>query len=56
MVGAPHLSKPDLDNLIKSTQDALTNVIAQDSAIWSYADSHKVWSDVGYVKIILEKW
>ena len=45
--GAPHLTTPDLDNLVKGLLDALYD---NDSAIWDFRAT-KLWGEVGAIKI-----
>lgn len=48
-LGQPHQFKPDLDNLIKATKDAL---LKEDSTVWKYGEMKKIWSENG--KIVIE--
>ena len=48
MDSKPHVSRPDLDNLIKAFQDALAG---EDSYIHTYGKMHKMWGYDG--KIVL---
>jgi len=44
----PHTSKPDLDNLVKSTADCLSSIAwVDDRQIYSYADSGKWYAEKG---------
>ena len=45
--GEPHLTTPDLDNLVKSICDSL---YSNDSAIWDFRAT-KIWGEVGGIKI-----
>lgn len=47
MVGTPHKSRPDLDNLLKALNDCL---MVEDSGIW-HIEASKVWGEEG--KIII---
>lgn len=48
MLGAPHQSTPDIDNLTKSVLDALHE---NDAHIWHLGTIMKRWSDVGGISI-----
>jgi Holliday junction resolvase RusA-like endonuclease len=48
MIGKPHKSRPDLDNLIKAFKDSL---LVEDSHIWHYATMEKRWSDIGRIEV-----
>ena len=48
MVGQPHASRPDLDNLIKAIADA---VFDEDSHIWKFT-AEKRWSYEGAIQIL----
>lgn len=50
MNGKPHQQKPDLDNLLKSVQDAFNK---DDSHVWGIR-SRKFWSDKGMIVIDAE--
>lgn len=44
----PHLSKPDLDNLIKGTKDSLKGVLwNDDSQVYGYDDCYKWYCEKG---------
>ena len=45
--GNPHLSRPDIDNLIKAVLDAL---LEEDSHVWKLSAS-KIWSEDGFIII-----
>ncbi len=45
--GQPHLSKPDLDNLVKALLDA---VYEDDSCVWR-VDARKVWALSGSIEV-----
>lgn len=47
MDGAPHESKPDLDNLLKAVKDAL---LPDDAAVSSYGAISKEWGRVGCIR------
>lgn len=47
MNGAPHQQRPDLDNYIKATLDAVCN---EDSHIW-HLRAKKIWGDNGYIVV-----
>lgn len=47
MLGQPHQSRPDADNLIKALGDAL---YSDDSHLWHYAVT-KLWGEVGQIRI-----
>ena len=49
MNGAPHQSRPDLDNLLKSILDA---VYADDSVVWQIKELKKIWCQQGGIQII----
>jgi Holliday junction resolvase RusA-like endonuclease len=49
MCGTPHLTKPDLDNLIKAFKDALCD---NDSFVHTYGCMKKVWGYEGAVIIM----
>lgn len=44
--GKAHLSRPDLDNLIKAFKDALLD---EDSHVWKYGMMQKVWGYEGKI-------
>lgn len=46
--GMGHQYKPDLDNLLKAFQDALT---PDDCTIWHYAGLSKVWGEAGCILV-----
>jgi Holliday junction resolvase RusA-like endonuclease len=46
MNGAPHMQKPDLDNLIKAFKDALFD---DDSVVHTYGSMTKRWGDAGSI-------
>lgn len=46
--GQPHMSKPDLDNLIKALLDA---VYKEDSQIWKLGQTKKIWAYTGAIEI-----
>ena len=46
--GAPHKSRPDLDNLLKAIMDA---VLMEDSHIHTFKDCKKVWAYEGSIEI-----
>ena len=48
MIGKPHKQRPDLDNLIKSFQDALAK---EDSHIHEYGSMKKRWAEKGQIII-----
>ncbi|MEO5367476.1 MAG: RusA family crossover junction endodeoxyribonuclease [Magnetococcus sp. WYHC-3] len=50
MVGKPHQSEPDLDNLLKALSDAVWP--KHDQFLWSYSLLEKVWSKEGAIEII----
>lgn len=45
--GAPHTSKPDLDNLIKALLDACYE---DDAHIWRLS-AEKTWGEIGYIAV-----
>lgn len=47
MVGLPHASKPDLDNMIKSVCDAMLD---DDSCVWGI-HAIKIWGEQGQIII-----
>jgi Holliday junction resolvase RusA-like endonuclease len=47
-LGKPHQMKPDLDNLLKAFQDALTG---EDQAVWRYERAEKVWAWTGGIEV-----
>ena len=47
MLHEPHRQKPDLDNLIKSVQDAL---LQEDSGVWAII-AQKIWSSEPKIQI-----
>lgn len=47
MIGAPHQSKPDADNLMKAFKDCLLD---DDARIWDER-SVKLWSDSGRIEV-----
>jgi Holliday junction resolvase RusA-like endonuclease len=51
MRGQPHLSTPDLDNLIKAFKDALCE---NDSYVWCYNRMEKIWADHGRIIVVQE--
>ena len=50
MDGKPHQQRPDLDNLVKSFQDAM---LSEDSGVWNLK-AEKLWGYVGQI-IVREK-
>lgn len=48
LIGQPHQSRPDIDNLLKGFMDALLD---DDARIWSVRAS-KVWGDTGGIDIL----
>ena len=48
MVGQPHQTKPDLDNLIKAFKDALCE---DDSFVHTYEKITKVWGEEGCILV-----
>ncbi len=48
--GTPHLSRPDIDNLLKSVLDS---IYKEDSIVWKLAGLEKRWGVAG--KIIVER-
>ncbi len=48
MIGTPHLSKPDVDNLLKALLDAFH---VNDSHIWDVRAT-KVWARTGAIEIL----
>lgn len=49
LLGKPHQVKPDLDNLIKSINDALRKD-ENDSRIYGF-NAKKIWSERGFIRI-----
>lgn len=48
MVGAPHTSRPDVDNLVKALMDA---TLRDDSHIWML-NAEKVWGPEGRIELL----
>ena len=46
MDGKPHITRPDLDNLIKAFQDA---ILDEDSQVWRYGKMIKTWGEKGQI-------
>lgn len=46
MLGSPHRTKPDIDNLTKAVLDALCS---NDCTIWNLASLSKRWGEVGAI-------
>jgi Holliday junction resolvase RusA-like endonuclease len=53
MMGQPHQSKPDTDNLIKGFLDALCpDVEGGDSYVWQYGRMEKIWGKTGAIVVL----
>lgn len=50
--GAPHVGKPDLDNLLKGLKDVFCK---DDSHVHTYRDIKKVWGKAGQIVILTEQ-
>lgn len=48
MMGQPHTTRPDLDNLLKAFKDALCG---EDSFVHTYKDISKVWGPAGGIRV-----
>ena len=54
-LGQPHISKPDLDNLIKFVLDALNGVVwADDRQVAAYGECVKLWTETPMTRITVE--
>ena len=53
-IGKPHVSRPDLSNLIKFTEDALNGVVWKDDAVIYELHCRKVYSDEPHTKFVVE--
>lgn len=48
MNGTPHMTRPDLDNLLKAFKDSL---LKEDSDVHTYVSISKVWGQEGRIEI-----
>ena len=53
-IGKPHVSRPDLSNLIKFTEDALNGIVWRDDALIYELHCRKVYSDDPRTKFIVD--
>lgn len=49
MNGSPHVSRPDLDNLLKAIFDA---VLPEDSHMWNIGPTCKIWGYEGSIEVV----
>lgn len=53
LLNKPHKNRPDLDNLLKATMDAMTDtLITDDNCVYSI-DAVKIWSDLPRTHLII---
>ena len=50
-----HVSKPDVDNIAKSVQDALNSLAFRDDGQIAWLDVRKIYSDCPRVEVIIER-
>lgn len=50
-----HVSKPDVDNIAKSVQDALNSLAFRDDGQIAWLDVRKIYSDCPRVEVIIEQ-
>ena len=55
-VGEPHVSKPDLSNLIKFIEDALNEVLWKDDSIIYELHCRKFYAEVPCTKLLVEEY
>jgi len=55
MIGAPHVKKPDLSNLVKLVEDAGNGIVWEDdNLIYHYGDSRKVYDPNPRIELFIE--